>query len=84
MKPRNAAPPEQFEEFQASVLFCGRCKEPRPVRELRPEIPEALGQLIGRMLIKDPGQRIADAMETRSRAKTFQFNVAFAREFALD
>jgi hypothetical protein len=24
---------EDFEEFQASVLFCGRCKQPRPVRE---------------------------------------------------
>jgi hypothetical protein len=24
---------EDFEEFQASVLFCGRCREARPVRE---------------------------------------------------
>ncbi len=23
----------EFEEFQASVLFCGRCREARPVRE---------------------------------------------------
>ena len=23
----------QFEEFQASVLFCARCRVPRPVRE---------------------------------------------------
>ena len=30
MRPR---PQEQFEEFQASVLFCGRCRQPRPVRE---------------------------------------------------
>ncbi len=22
-----------FEEFQASVLFCGRCRAPQPVRE---------------------------------------------------
>lgn len=28
-------------------------------------------------------ERIADAMETRSRAKTFAFNVAFAREFSM-
>ena len=33
MRSRPAPPPAQFEEFQASVLFCGRCKEPRPVRE---------------------------------------------------
>jgi hypothetical protein len=26
-------PPESFEEFQASVLFCSRCHAPRPVRE---------------------------------------------------
>ena len=31
MRTRGGA--EQFEEFQASVLFCGRCKQPRPVRE---------------------------------------------------
>jgi hypothetical protein len=24
---------EQFEEFQASVLFCARCQQARPVRE---------------------------------------------------
>jgi acyl-[acyl-carrier-protein] desaturase len=29
-------------------------------------------------------ERVADAMETRSRAKTFAFNVAFAREFSID
>jgi acyl-[acyl-carrier-protein] desaturase len=28
--------------------------------------------------------RIADAMETRSRSKTFSFDVAFAREFTMD
>ena len=33
MRPRGGGPPEQFEEFQASVLFCGRCKQPQPVRE---------------------------------------------------
>jgi acyl-[acyl-carrier-protein] desaturase len=29
-------------------------------------------------------ERVADMMETRSKAKTFSFNVAFAREFAMD
>ena len=28
-------------------------------------------------------ERVADAMETRSRAKTFSFAVAFAREFSM-
>ena len=34
MQPRR--PPagrQSFEEFQASVLFCNRCRAPRPVRE---------------------------------------------------
>jgi hypothetical protein len=26
-------PPEQFEHFQASSLFCGRCQAAQPVRE---------------------------------------------------
>jgi hypothetical protein len=33
---RRARPPrpgQQFEELQASVLFCGRCRAPQPVRE---------------------------------------------------
>jgi len=29
-------------------------------------------------------ERVADMMETRSRAKTFSFAVAFEREFAMD
>ena len=29
---RAAPPPESFEEFQASVLVCARCRAPRPVR----------------------------------------------------
>jgi hypothetical protein len=33
MKPRAPAPPDAFEDFQASVLFCGRCQTARPVRE---------------------------------------------------
>jgi hypothetical protein len=30
---RPPAPPGQFEEFQASTLFCSRCRTARPVRE---------------------------------------------------
>jgi hypothetical protein len=28
-----APPPEQFEEFVAQELFCGRCRSAQPVRE---------------------------------------------------
>ncbi len=35
MDPRRSAPSpdETFEEFQASVLFCNRCRAPQPVRD---------------------------------------------------
>jgi hypothetical protein len=33
MRSRGGAPPGQFEEFQASALFCARCQAARPVRE---------------------------------------------------
>jgi acyl-[acyl-carrier-protein] desaturase len=36
------------------------------------------------LAIPDRLRRIADLMETRSRAKTFAFDVAFSREFVLD
>jgi hypothetical protein len=31
--PARPAGPHSFEEFQASVLFCPRCRAPQPVRE---------------------------------------------------
>ncbi len=31
--PRRPAQADSFEEFQASVLFCNRCRVPQPVRE---------------------------------------------------
>jgi acyl-[acyl-carrier-protein] desaturase len=36
------------------------------------------------MAISERLERVANMMETRSRAKTFSFNVAFAREFAME
>jgi hypothetical protein len=33
MRPRGGTPPAQFDEFQASSLFCARCQTARPVRE---------------------------------------------------
>jgi len=34
VRPRpGGSPPQSFEEFQASSLFCGRCQSAQPVRE---------------------------------------------------
>jgi hypothetical protein len=32
-RPRAPGAPESFEELQASVLYCQRCRAPQPVRE---------------------------------------------------
>jgi hypothetical protein len=32
-RPRGPQPPETFQELQASVLYCQRCRAPQPVRE---------------------------------------------------
>jgi hypothetical protein len=58
------APQEQFEEFQAAVLFCARCREPRPVRErLLLVLPEgelheylctACGASVGSRKVEEP------------------------------
>ena len=33
MQRRAPGPRDSFEDFQATVLFCNRCRGPRPVRE---------------------------------------------------
>lgn len=66
MPRRPAAPPEQFEEFQAQELFCGRCRSAQPVRErlllvlldgeLREYVCAACGASVGqrRMTVERP------------------------------
>jgi hypothetical protein len=64
-------PPEpeaQFEELQASVLFCGRCRAPRPVRErlllvlpdgeLREYVCSACGESAGSRRLSRPPPEI--------------------------
>jgi len=43
--------------------------EPRPIREVNPDIPVWLSALIDRLLAKDPGQRFATAGETADLLK---------------
>jgi hypothetical protein len=33
MQPSRGPGPASFQDLEASVLFCGRCRAPRPVRE---------------------------------------------------
>ena len=38
-------------------LLWHRTKDPQPIRELRPEVPEGLAAILARMMKKDPNQR---------------------------
>jgi serine/threonine protein kinase len=49
---------EHLEAILVKILF----EEAPPLLSLRPELPVALEQLINRMLRKEPGERIPDAM----------------------
>ena len=44
----------------AEVLAHSLTETPRPLAELRPEVPPALGAVIDRALLRDPNQRYAD------------------------
>ncbi len=50
-------------EDTAAVLAALENAPPRPVRELNPEVPPGLAELIGRLLAKDPGERPAKARD---------------------
>ena len=40
-----------------------RTKDPTPIRQLRPEVPEALAAIVQKMLMKDPNQRYQSPAE---------------------
>lgn len=46
------------EEIQAALLFAIMSKPAPPLRQFRPDAPEAIANLIQRMLEKDPDQRV--------------------------
>jgi serine/threonine protein kinase len=54
-----------FAEAQtlARKLICHQAQTPRPVRELRPDVPEPLAAVVERMLAKDVRQRYQSAAE---------------------
>lgn len=45
----------------AAVIHAIRNDEPRPLRQLRPEVPEALARIVERCLHKEPDRRFPDA-----------------------
>jgi serine/threonine protein kinase len=50
-------------ETLARKLICHQAATPRPLRELRPEVPETLAAIVDRMMAKEPRQRFQSAAE---------------------
>jgi hypothetical protein len=53
-------------------------RSPRPVTEVRPDVPAALGQVLGKMLAKDPAQRYATPAEAAQALEPFTDPAAVA------
>jgi eukaryotic-like serine/threonine-protein kinase len=47
----------------AQKLIWHQTRQPKPVRSLRPEVPEAMAAVIDKMMAKDPAQRYLDPAE---------------------
>jgi serine/threonine protein kinase len=56
-------PPFAEAQTLARKLICHQAATPASVRELRPDVPEALAAIVDRMLAKDPAQRYQSAAE---------------------
>ena len=50
-------------ETPIAVGFAHVMEVPRPLRQLRPEVPESVEAAVHKALAKDPGQRFSDALE---------------------
>ena len=46
--------------------------EPTPIRELEPEIPDSVAELVEKMMAKDPDERIGNAMDLMKEIETIQ------------
>jgi len=46
-----------------SIMYKITHEEPAPVRQMRPEVPEVLGQITGKALAKDPNNRYQTCMD---------------------
>jgi urea transport system substrate-binding protein len=55
-----------------AVLVAVATEKPRPVRELEPDIPPALADLVARLLEKDPAQRPASAGEVAAALQAIE------------
>ena len=59
-------------ENDQAVMFSIVYEDPPPIRQIRPEVPEALEQVVSRMLRKDPGERYQSAAEVADDLERFR------------
>ncbi len=59
-------------EDEQAVIHAILNEPPRPVRELRPEVPAELDRIVGRLLSQDPGDRYASAEEVFAGLRAFR------------
>ncbi|MCI0703863.1 MAG: serine/threonine protein kinase [Planctomycetia bacterium] len=52
-------------------LLCHRTKEPTPIRQIRPELPEALAEIVTKMLAKDPRARFQTPAQVVTELETW-------------
>jgi serine/threonine protein kinase len=62
-----------------AILVALTTEEPKPLREINPEVPEALAELIHQMLAKDPEKRPANGDEVAKRLKGIGDSIAGGR-----
>jgi serine/threonine protein kinase/WD40 repeat protein len=55
--------PPFVEDTVVKLVLAHIEKEPRPLHELRPDVPAELSAVVGRMLVKEPGQRYQTPIE---------------------
>jgi len=67
-------------ESVAKKLRSHRTKDPRRVRELKPEVPEAVEQIVAKMMARKPEDRyptataVAEALQPHARRDSASFN----------
>src|SRR5215468_8383545 len=66
-----AGRPPFREDTAMMTILAHMQKEPQPLPELRPDVPEALWQVVGRLLAKDPASRYQKPIEVAQALSYF-------------
>jgi TolB-like protein/Tfp pilus assembly protein PilF len=59
-------------DYEQALVYSILNEDPRPMRELRPEVPEALEKICRRAMAKEPGERYQSATELSADLESFK------------